>query len=217
MRGFPPAVLCFPKITRPYLQEACAHFFPARFQLSVRLSSESELFGIVHLAVLSFLCAERNFSTTKIWGERHGLSGMIFIPNGGTAEGSVEVSFNPFQISVSSNPAFELRKETEIGPRERFVRRPCSIVAARQFDIVPIANDWRVRLNDTVTRDSITIRWRSRASRVDQEEIPFMVIGEVKDAVPLSTVHPPLRPVVDQPSDIMRRRSGRAGKAKKKS
>ena len=72
VRGFPPAVLCFPKITRPYLQEACAHFFPARFQLSVRLSSESELFGIVHLAVLSFLCAERNFSTTKIWGERHG-------------------------------------------------------------------------------------------------------------------------------------------------
>ena len=41
------------------------------------------------------------------------LSGMIFIPNGGTAEGSVEVSFNPFQISASSNPAFELRKETE--------------------------------------------------------------------------------------------------------
>ena len=26
------------------------------------------------------------------------LSGMIFIPNGGTAEGSVEVSFNPFQM-----------------------------------------------------------------------------------------------------------------------
>ena len=144
------------------------------------------------------------------------LSGMIFIPNGGTAEGSVEVSFNPFQISVSGNPAFELRKETEIGPRERFVRRPCSIVAARQFDIVPIANDWRVRLNDTVTRDSITIRWRSRASRVDQEEIPFMVIGEVKDPVPLSTVRPPLRTVVEQPSDIMRRRSGRAGKARKK-
>jgi hypothetical protein len=144
------------------------------------------------------------------------LSGMIFIPNGGTAEGSVEISFNPFQLSASSNAAFELRKEAEIGPRERFIRRPASIVAARQFDIVPIANDWRVRLNDTVTRDSITIRWRSRSSRVDQEEIPFMVIGEVKDPVPLSPVQPPLRPIVDQPSDIMRRRSGRAGKAKKK-
>ena len=47
------------------------------------------------------------------------LSGMIFVPNGGTAQGSVVISFKPFQLAARSNPAFELRKEQEIGPRER--------------------------------------------------------------------------------------------------
>jgi hypothetical protein len=142
------------------------------------------------------------------------LSGMIFVPHGGAARGSVEISFNPFQLIARSNPEFELRKEREIGPRGRFIRRPASIVAARQFDIVPIANDWRVKLNDTVTRDSITISWRSNASRVDQEEIPFLVIGEVPETVSVSLPEPT---VVRQPSDMMRGRRVGARKARKKS
>jgi hypothetical protein len=143
------------------------------------------------------------------------LSGMIFIPGGGTARGSVEISFNPFQLSSSSNPAFELRKEQEIGPRGRFLRRPVSMVAARQFAIMTISSNPRVTLNDTVTRDSIRIRWHTsaRTARIDQEEIPFLIIGEVPDPVSISK---PTRVIVEQPSDIMRGRGSGAGKKSKR-
>ena len=143
------------------------------------------------------------------------LSGMIFIPNGGSRQGNVTISFNPFALANASNALFELRKRTEVGPTGRFIRRPASIVAARQFDIVPIGRDFRVNLSDTVTRDSINIRWRP-SQRIDQEEIPFMVIGEVPDPV---TVRVPGRgTTVRQPSDAMRRRrAGRTrSRAKKK-
>ena len=146
------------------------------------------------------------------------LSGMVFIPRGGTQQGSVVISFNPFDLTNASNARFELRKKREIGPAERFIRSPASMVAVRQFDIVPIASDFRVNIADTVTRDSITISWLARTARVDQEEIPFMVIGEVPDPQEPSR---PLRPgtAVRQPSDIMRRsrrRAKQAGKKKKK-
>jgi hypothetical protein len=142
------------------------------------------------------------------------LSGMIFIPRGGTARGSVAISFNPFQLTNSSNPGFELRKEQEIGPRERFVRRPVSMVAARQFAIMMISSNPRVTLNDTVTRDSITIRWHTsaRTARIDQEEIPFLIIGEVPDFVPIPK--PTRGLIVKQPSDVMR---GRGASKKSKS
>ena len=104
------------------------------------------------------------------------LSGMIFVPRGGTARGRVVISFNPFRISASSNPAFQLRKEQEIGPRERFVRRPVSMVAARQFAILAISSNPRVKLNDTVTRDSITIGWSTsaRTARIDRGGDPIL-------------------------------------------
>lgn len=142
------------------------------------------------------------------------LSGMIFVPNGGTARGIVVISFNPFQLSARSNPAFELRKEQEIGPRERFLRRPVTMVAARQFAILALSSSPRVKLNDTVTRDSITISWNTSAStaRIDQEEIPFLVIGEVPDMVPISK---PTRGVtVKHPSDSLRGRA--SGRSKRK-
>jgi hypothetical protein len=155
------------------------------------------------------------------------LSGMIFIPRGGTKSGSVEISFNPFALTVASNSAFELRKRREIGPRERFVRRPASIVAARQFDIVTILGDagnYRGRINDTVTRDSITISWNAPAGRVDQEEIPFMIVGEVpvQPAPVFLTVRrpgdglTPVRPGDELPSDLLSRRRSRARGARKK-
>jgi hypothetical protein len=137
---------------------------------------------------------------------------MIFIPSGGTAQGTVVIGFNPFQLTNSSNPVFELRKRQQIGPRERFVRRPVSMVASRQFAILNISSNPRVTLNDTITRDSITIRWHTsaRTARIDQEEIPFLIIGEVPDFVPVSK--PTRGLVVRHPSDTLRGR----GKAKKK-
>ena len=141
------------------------------------------------------------------------LSAMVFIPNGGAARGNIVIGFNPFAIIASSNPAFQLRKEQQIGPRERFLRRPVSMIAARQFDIVPIARDWRVQISDTVTRDSITIRWNTSASRVDHEEIPFLIIGEVPDYVSISQGS---SVAVRQPSDVLRRGSARSSKRKSK-
>jgi hypothetical protein len=145
------------------------------------------------------------------------LSGMIFIPRGGSRRGSVEISFNPFALANASNALFELRKRKEIGPSGRFIRSPASIVAVRQFDIVPIGGDFRVNLSDSVTRDSISIRWRP-SQRVDQEEIPFMIIGEVPDPVPVRVVG--TGTLVREPSDVLRReRSGSArarGKKKRK-
>jgi hypothetical protein len=138
---------------------------------------------------------------------------MIFIPRGGTARGSVSISFNPFQLTNSSNPAFELRKEREIGPRRRFNRRPVSMVASRQFAIMTTSSNPRVTLNDRITRDSITISWHTsaRTARIDQEEIPFLIIGEVPDLVPISK--PTRGLIVKHPSDNIRGR----GKASKKS
>jgi hypothetical protein len=141
------------------------------------------------------------------------LSGMIFIPNGGMQQGSAVISFNPFALSNASNAAIELRKRREIGRAARFVRSPASMIAARQFDIIPLSNDFRVNLSDTVTRDDLTISWSAMTPRVDQEEIPFMVIGEVPDPVVVPIPQPP-GVVIRQPSDVMRRR--RASRASKK-
>jgi hypothetical protein len=143
---------------------------------------------------------------------------MIFIPRGGLQQGSAVISFIPFDLANASNARIELRKKTEVGPTGRFVRRPASMVAVRQFDIVPVARDFRVNINDTVTRDSITISWRARTARVDQEEIPFLIIGEVPDPAPVVTVQlPPGSTVVTHPTDIMRGRSGRGRSRKKRS
>jgi hypothetical protein len=117
------------------------------------------------------------------------LSGMIKVPQGGSRVGTVTIGFLPFAFTAA--PAnFELRKRRQFGPQTRFVRVPCSIVAARQFaHLFPLPHhtSYRGRINDVVTRDSITISWTTSASegRVDQEEIPFLVIGEVGELVPI--------------------------------
>ena len=48
-----------------------------------------------------------------------------------------------------------------------------------------------MNIDDNVTRDSITIRWKARGGRVDQEEIGFMVVGEVADPAPPPAKLPP--------------------------
>jgi hypothetical protein len=148
------------------------------------------------------------------------LSGLIFIPRGGSGRGSVEISFDPFELANASNDLFELRKKREVGPAGRYFRSPASIIAARQFAITPIFGDreWRGRINDTVTRDSITISWNMPAGRFDQEEIPFMVIGDVGEFVPIPQPFPgrPARPGDRIPSDIRSRQRSRKRPARKK-
>ena len=116
------------------------------------------------------------------------LSGMIFIPRGGIGTGTVTITFRPFEISAASRPEFELRKRRSIGPDGRFVARPASMVAVRQFSVLigaPLFDvNVKVKIDDNVTRDAITISWSPGPhARVDQEEIPFIVIGEVPTPV----------------------------------
>ena len=149
------------------------------------------------------------------------LSGMIFVPRGGIGQGSVEISFNPFELASASNAAFELRKKREIGPAVRYLRAPASIVAARQFAITQLSGgdrSYRGRINDTVTRDSITISWNMAVARFDQEEIPFMVIGDVGEIVPIPQPFPgrPARPGDRLPPDILSRQRARKRPARKK-
>jgi hypothetical protein len=152
------------------------------------------------------------------------LSGMIKIPNGGSRTGTVEIGFLPFEMTAAPNDDFELRKRRQFGPQTRFVRTPCSIVAARQFaHLFPLPHhaSYRGRIDDEVTRDSITISWNTSASegRVDQEEIPFLVIGEVADPLPVLEIEPPVIPTVSVGKGGKgkgRRRKARRGQKKKR-
>jgi hypothetical protein len=146
------------------------------------------------------------------------LSGMVFIPRGGTRSGSVEISFEPFALANSSNAAFELRKRRRIGPGGRFA--PASIVAPRQFGILTVLGDggyYRINVDDRVTRDSITIRWKRRGGRVEKEEIGFMVVGDVPGP---ATLPPrpttPVRPTDKLTSIAARRKGARKRPAAKK-
>ena len=143
------------------------------------------------------------------------LSGLVFIPHGGNQSGSVTITFDPFEISDSSNDEFELHKKTVIGSSGRFRSKPASIVAARQFGVLFGAPMWDIdfkgKINDRVTRDSIRISWNANAprGRVDQEEIPFLVIGTVPDppvARPGQPKGPPRPPGRKKPSRAKRPR-----------
>ena len=142
------------------------------------------------------------------------LSGLVFIPRGGTRTGNVVISFDPFELSTASSNGIELRKRRQIGPAGRFTRRPASIVAARQFAHLfplPHASSYRARINDTATRDFISIAWNASGGRVDQEEIPFMIVGEVPD--PQGAAAPRRR---RRPAQAIARRRSRAQAARRK-
>lgn len=143
------------------------------------------------------------------------LSGMVFIPSSGTRSGSVEISFEPFALASSSNAAFELRKRRRIGPGGRFAATPASIVAPRQFGILTVLGDggyYRINVDDRVTRDSITIRWKRRGGRVDQEEIGFMIVGDVPGPATL----PPRPTTPVRPTDTLTSIGARRKRASKR-
>jgi hypothetical protein len=88
-------------------------------------------------------------------------------------------------------------------------------VAARQFAIIDVSPDadYRLRINDTVTTSSITISWAGTGP-IFSEEIPFMIVGEVPDALSIPDVRPRRRsPRSRKPS---RRRATRRKKVRRK-
>jgi len=88
-----------------------------------------------------------------------------------------------------------LNKARVIGANGTFRHPPASIVAARQFAIIDVSpdTDYRLRINDTVTTSSITISWAGTGP-IFNEEIPFMIVGEVPDALSIPDVRSRKRP-----------------------
>jgi len=121
------------------------------------------------------------------------LSGMLFI-NDGPKNGSAVITFSPFTLGASPR-SVSLRKARVIGADGAFTHPPASIVAARQFAILDVSpdTDYRLRVNDTVTTSSITISWAGTGP-IFHEEIPFMIVGEVGDRLPVPTIPRPRRP-----------------------
>ncbi len=131
------------------------------------------------------------------------LSGMLFI-NDGPKNGSAVITFSPFTLATAPNTV-SLNKARVIGANGAFRNPPASIVAARQFAIIDVSpdTDYRLRINDTVTTSSITISWAGTGP-IFSEEIPFMIVGEVPDALSIPDARPRKRP--RRPSRPSRRR-----------
>ena len=117
------------------------------------------------------------------------LSGMLFI-NGGPKNGAAVITFSPFTLATAPGTV-SLNKARVIGANGTFRHPPASIVAARQFAIIDVSpdTDYRLRINDTVTTSSITISWAGTGP-IFNEEIPFMIVGEVPDALSSPDVRP---------------------------
>jgi hypothetical protein len=126
---------------------------------------------------------------------------MIKVPQGGVSTGRFNISFFPFQMTSSSHAGFELRKKREIGPGGRYIRKPASIVTARQFGIVPIDVTQTLNINDDITRDGMTVDWvrKTNRERIDLEEVTFLIIGEVPEARNLTRASGPVSPVRQRP------------------
>jgi hypothetical protein len=141
------------------------------------------------------------------------LSGMLFI-NGGPKNGAAVITFSPFTLATAPRTV-SLNKARVIGANGVFRHPPSSIVAARQFAIIDVSPDadYRLRINDTVTTSSITISWAGTGP-IFSEEIPFMIVGEVPDALSIPDVRPRRRPPRSlKPS---RRRATRGRKVRRK-
>jgi hypothetical protein len=139
------------------------------------------------------------------------LSGMLFI-NGGPKNGAAVITFSPFTLATAPGTA-SLNKARVIGANGTFRHPPASIVAARQFAIIDVSpdTDYRLRINDTVTTSSITISWAGTGP-IFNEEIPFMIVGEVPDALAIPDVRSRKRP--RRPSRPSRRRAKTAPRKK---
>jgi hypothetical protein len=109
------------------------------------------------------------------------LSGLIWanpraVPQGG---GFARISFHPFQL-VAATAGVQLRKLKSVGGDGDFTSRPASIISARQF-IVGDGGGVTFGINDTVSADEMTVRWRGHPVGNVHEEIPFLIVGEVAD------------------------------------
>ena len=141
------------------------------------------------------------------------LSGMLFI-NGGPKNGAAVITFSPFTLATAPRTV-SLNKARVIGANGTFRHPPSSIVAARQFAIIDVSPDadYRLRINDTVTTSSITISWAGTGP-IFSEEIPFMIVGEVPDALSIPDVRPRRRPPRSRKPS--RRRATRRKKVRRK-
>jgi hypothetical protein len=141
------------------------------------------------------------------------LSGMLFI-NGGPKNGAAVITFSPFTLATAPRTV-SLNKARVIGANGVFRHPPASIVAARQFAIIDVSPDadYRLRINDTVTTSSITISWAGTGP-IFSEEIPFMIVGEVPDALSIPDVRPRRRPPRSRKPS--RRRATRRKKVRRK-
>jgi hypothetical protein len=98
------------------------------------------------------------------------------VPQGG---GFARISFNPFKL-VAATTGVELHKLRSAGADGDFTSRPASIVSARQF-IVGHGGGVTFVIDDTISADEMTVRWRGHPVGNVHEEIPFMIVGEVAD------------------------------------
>ncbi len=115
------------------------------------------------------------------------LSGLIWAnPNAvPQAGGFARISFNPLAL-VAATPGVQLRKLKSVGGDGDFLSSPASIISARQF-IIGHGSDVTFGINDTVTADEMTVRWRGHAVGNVHEEIPFLIVGEVADPPQVSS------------------------------
>jgi hypothetical protein len=121
------------------------------------------------------------------------LSGLVNIRSSGPKSGSVRIGFNPHQRTQGTVGVVE---RATVGPAGRFVAVPAKIIALRQITLLGIGPmpDYKFRLADTISRDSIRIRW-SGVGPAFSEEVSYMIIGEVPDPQPSrAPVRRPSRP-----------------------
>ena len=110
------------------------------------------------------------------------LSGLLNIRSTGPKSGSVRIGFNPH---VRTQGTIGVVERATIGPAGRFVAVPAKIIALRQITALGLEPmpDYKFRLADTISRDSIRIRW-SGVGPAFTEEVSYMIIGEVPDPAP---------------------------------
>jgi hypothetical protein len=120
------------------------------------------------------------------------LSGLIFadpskVPQSG---GFATITFDPFAL-VSATGGVSLNNRTSTGPAGRFRIKPTRIISARE--ILLGAGHVTLGINETVTRDEMTVRWSGGNGGNAHVEIPFLVAGDVPDASPSSKKRPAKR------------------------
>lgn len=132
------------------------------------------------------------------------LTGMLFI-NGGPKNGRAIITHSPFRLS-SAPSTVSLRKARVIGADGAFVSTPAAVVSARQFAILDVSpdTDYRLRINDTVTTTALTISWAGTGP-IFNEEIPFIVVGEVGERFAVSGMPPTGSPHPRRPARKARR------------